>query len=451
MKNSFITVTDQFCGAGGSSQGVRNFARSQNGGIEVKLALNHWKRAIETHNANFPDTDHDCTDISACDPRKYRSTDILITSPECTNHSIAKGKKRKYLAQLDAFGKVEIKPEEERSRATMWDVPRFAEYHDYNIIIVENVVDARMWVMWDAWLLAMFNLGYQHKCCFLNSQHFGETPQSRDRMYVVFWKKGNPKPDLNYRPLAYSPALGRDVQAAQAWKNTDRKFGKYRTQYVYRCPETGDIVEPYYHAAFNAIDWSIKGKPAANYSENTLKRIQYGLDKFQDSPFMVYLDHSKSGIKNATLLSQAARTQTTADTSGLVVPFVVDNYGTSKSSPITNPFGSQTTVSVHGVVNPENVKAFISYYYGKAQASNITDPFGTAGTVDTHALVTYKKPSIEDCTYRTIRPHEVKRIMGFDKDYIMTGNSKEQTKQLGNAVTPDTMTWLIQQTVNSLS
>ncbi|MBL7859520.1 MAG: hypothetical protein JNJ65_00065 [Cyclobacteriaceae bacterium] len=49
---------------------------------------------------------------------------------------------------------------QKRSRATMWDVPRFAEYHSYEIIIVENVVDARYWVQRGAWLLAMHLLGY---------------------------------------------------------------------------------------------------------------------------------------------------------------------------------------------------------------------------------------------------------------------------------------------------
>src|SRR3990167_9655536 len=93
-KNSYLTLTDQFCGAGGSSQGARNLIRKMNGGLKIKLAMNHWKLAIETHNTNFPDTIHDCTDISAADPRRYFSTDILITSPECTNHSLAKGKKQ---------------------------------------------------------------------------------------------------------------------------------------------------------------------------------------------------------------------------------------------------------------------------------------------------------------------------------------------------------------------
>src|SRR6476660_10189522 len=95
--NSYVTVTDQFCGAGGSSLGASR------AGAEIKLALNHGKLAVETHNSNFPNTDHDCTDVSACDPRRYAATDILITSPECTNHSLAKGKQRTGQRQTDMF------------------------------------------------------------------------------------------------------------------------------------------------------------------------------------------------------------------------------------------------------------------------------------------------------------------------------------------------------------
>jgi DNA (cytosine-5)-methyltransferase 1 len=218
-KNSYLTFTDQFCGAGGSSTGAVL------AGLEGKMALNHNPLAIETHNTNHPNMDHDCTDIQACDPRRYPSTDVLITSPECTNHSIAKGQKRKYQNQYKLFSKVELNPEQERSRATMWDVPRFAEYHDYNIVIVENVVDARRWRMWDAWLMAMHSLGYKHKSTYLNSRFFPPCPQSRDRMYVVFWKKGNPAPDLAHRPIAPCQKCG-EKEAYQWWKNPQKKWGE---------------------------------------------------------------------------------------------------------------------------------------------------------------------------------------------------------------------------------
>ncbi len=51
-KTSYLSVTDQFCGAGGSSLGASA------AGTEVILAMNHWELAIETHNTNFPRTDH---------------------------------------------------------------------------------------------------------------------------------------------------------------------------------------------------------------------------------------------------------------------------------------------------------------------------------------------------------------------------------------------------------
>lgn len=151
--SSVVTVTDLFCGAGGSSLGA---AQS---GAEIRMALNHWELAVQTHNSNFPNTDHHCCDASQADPRYYPRTTVLIASPECTNHSLAKGKGRARY-QADLWGTPLIDPAEERSRATMWDVPRFAEVHRYELIIVENVIDARAWVLWDAWLHAMQALGY---------------------------------------------------------------------------------------------------------------------------------------------------------------------------------------------------------------------------------------------------------------------------------------------------
>jgi DNA (cytosine-5)-methyltransferase 1 len=203
-KSSALTVTDQFCGAGGSSLGAVA------AGAELVLALNHWDLAVETHNTNFPNALHECTDIQACDPRRYPRTDLLITSPECVNHSQAKGRKRKQQAQLHLWEKPTIDPAAERSRATMLDVPRFAEYHQYECIIVENVVEAREWILFDEWLLMMQKLGYRWETVYFNSMFAHPTPQSRDRMYVVFWKKGNPAPDLRFTPLAWCAQCGKN-------------------------------------------------------------------------------------------------------------------------------------------------------------------------------------------------------------------------------------------------
>lgn len=74
---------------------------------------------------------------------------------------------------------------------------------------------------------------------------------------------------------------------------------------------------------------------------------------------------------------------------------------------------------------------------------------GTATTKDRHALVT-AAPKVEDCFYRMLYPREVQAAMAFDKDYIVLGSGKDQVKQLGNAVTPPAMEWLVSRCVESL-
>jgi DNA (cytosine-5)-methyltransferase 1 len=526
MKNSYITVTDQFCGAGGSSQGVRNLSRSMGGGLEVKLALNHWKLAIETHNTNFPDTLHECTDISACDPRRYPKTNILITSPECTNHSLAKGKKRKQTTDLFTA----LDPEAERSRATMWDVPRFAEYHNYEIIIVENVVDARSWVMWDAWLKAMHLLGYDHKCVYYNSMHAHPTPQSRDRMYVVFWKRGNKAPDLNLRPLAYCTHCTKQTETYQWFKKTDMPFGKYRQQYVYRCPTCNTIVEPYYYAAFNCIDWSIPGTRIGDrkkpLSDKTVARIQYGIEKYWNNPQIItsrYSSGTECRVRNAvddvmptqpgdsshgifnplivkrnhttspgSLVKDSANdplptqltdngfhilsplimnseygygrnkvrstvdsvgfTQTTRATNGVLMPIIVENKGTSKSRTSNDRLSCITGVNHHALLSDKSLQSFIAQYYGGSNVvSDIKEPVRTFSTKEPSALIMRgEKPSIEDCYYRMLLPHEVKAGMAFDQDYVVLGSGKDQVKQLGNAVTPPVMQELTKRCIETL-
>jgi DNA (cytosine-5)-methyltransferase 1 len=387
LKNTYITVTDQFCGAGGSSIGATE------AGLEVRLAMNHWALAIETHNTNFPNVDHDCTDISAVDPRRYPSTDILITSPECTNHSLAKGKPRRYYEQ-DLFGNNQLDPSEERSRATMWDVPRFAEYHDYRMIVVENVVDAARWRLWDSWLHAMHALGYEHQVIYFNSMFAWPTPQSRDRIYTIFWKRGNPAPDLEFRPPAPCAHCGRDVEAIQTWKKL-RHWGRYKAQYFYRCPACHQEVTPYYYAAFNAIDWAIKAERIGDRKRplkpKTMERIRYGLETYGRRPLIVtgrYTSGIECRVKDAC--EEPLPTQPGDASHAVVFPWLVetgythapDNRAISSSS--AGP--TQTTRQTIGVVG------FLSKQYGgdadpRHMAVGLDEPTGTVTTWDHHALL----------------------------------------------------------------
>lgn len=353
--------------------------------MEVRLALNHWQLAIETHNTNFPNTLHDCTDISACDPRRYPHTSVLITSPECTNHSLANGK-RKPSKQMGMFDQLPTEAEE-RSRATMWDVCRFAEYHGYEAIIVENVVDARKWVMWDAWLQAMHLLGYAHKCVYINSMHFWPTPQSRDRMYVVFWRSGNKAPKLDYRPQAHCAKCGAVVNAVQSWK-PGRSSGIYRKQYVYCCPKCASVVEPFYFAALNAIDWALPAQRIGDrkrpLKDKTMARIQRGLDKY-GSHFLAMKD--SAAVDWAHPLSDALTTQVASSSQHAVVhPFLIETQFThsdsDRSSDITDVMRTQTAQQGRGVVVPH-----ITSYYNMGNGSAITDALPTVVTHDRHGIV----------------------------------------------------------------
>lgn len=446
MRSSHITITDQFCGAGGSSIGA-----VATGG-ELRLALNHWRLAIETHNTNFPQADHDCTDISAADPRRYPSTDILITSPECTNHSLAKGRAR--AGQMaDLFGG-QPDPSAERSRATMWDVPRFAEYHRYRLIVVENVVDARHWITWDAWLHAMHLLGYDYQVVYFNSQFAHPTPQSRDRLYVIFWRRGNRAPDLDFRPLAWCGSCGQDVGAVQSWKRVNRRWGRYGEQYVYRCPTCAAVVRPYYYAAANIVDWALPiqriGDRVKPLKEKTRARIQAGLDKFTATPFAIETVFGGAKAGRAHSLSEPAVTQTTRQSAALVVPpYIVSYYSTDDGTSIDAALPTVTTVDRHGLVVPP---ALLIGNYSPGWARPVTGPMGTVTSYDHHSLLTMPqaKPAIDDCGFRMLQPHEIQAAMAFPDSYVVLGNKRDRVRQLGNAVTPPVMSLLFQRIIATL-
>jgi DNA (cytosine-5)-methyltransferase 1 len=452
----------------------------------VRLALNHWKLAVETHNTNFPLTDHDCADISAVDPRKYPSTDILITSPECTNHTIAKGKPRRYYTH-DLFGTQLVDPAEERSRATMWDVPRFAEYHDYNLILVENVVDAGKWVMFDAWLHAMRLLGYEYEIVYLNSMFTWPTPQSRDRMYTVFWKKGNPRPNLDFRPRAWCERCQVNVESIQTWKKPNRKWGRYKTQYFYRCPHCHHQVEPYYYAAFNAIDFSIPAERIGDRKKSlrpkTMARIQYGLETFGRKPMIVTTSYGDEKNRARDAYEATMPTQVGTDKHAIVMPWLVEtNYtGENRAETAAAALATQTARQSVGVAMPSflvktvrqdgeysqaidgadplmcvtaggnhhallSADHFLTYYYKTTKVGGLNEPFGVVSTRDRMNLLggALEAMTVDDLTFRMLQPHEIGKAMAFPGNYVVLGNGRQKVKQYGNAVTPPAMEMLIQ-------
>lgn len=488
-RSSSVTITDLFCGAGGSSQGA------EEAGAEIALGLNHWPLAVETHAANFRAAAHECADVQATDPRRYFPTTILIASPECTNHSLAKGQRRKAAGQRDFFAPRDFDPAAVRSRATMWDVVRFAEAHRYELVLVENVVDVRYWECWEPWLAAMHALGYRHECVYLNAMFAHPTPQSRDRVYVVFWKRGNRAPDLQIRPPAFCGRCDRHVESVQSWK-PGRTWGRYKRQYVYCCPVCGGVVEPYYFAALNAIDWTLPAERIGDRKRalkgRTLERIRFGLARYGRTPLVVRTNMT-SGVECRVRAAGAPPldTQPGSNITALVAPghpmliHTRNLHGTecrvrSAAEPVPTQTGcsdfalvSQGALmsmrdagrfvyagpdeAVHTQVATASQTAIISRapflvsYYANAQAESAGEAMRTVTVLDRHAVVQAgEEPAVEDCYFRMLAAHEVGRAMAFRDGYVVMGNARDRVKQYGNAVCPPVMLELVRRAIASL-
>ncbi len=113
---------DMFCGGGGSSRGAAM------AGVTPVAALDMWELATATYRLNFP---HAITyqmrarSLSAARVHEeIGKIDLLLASPECTSHSVAKGNKARC----------------ETSRATAFEVIRFAKALRPRWLVVENVM-----------------------------------------------------------------------------------------------------------------------------------------------------------------------------------------------------------------------------------------------------------------------------------------------------------------------
>ncbi|WP_188114338.1 DNA cytosine methyltransferase [Streptomyces apricus] len=448
-----LTLTDLFCGAGGSSTGA-----AQVPGVQVAFAANHARDAIDSHQANHPEADHDLADISEVEPTRYPKTDLLWASPACTAHSFASGKKLGHGEYVDGVRATSgIDEAAIKSRATMWDCVRFAETHQYRAIIVENVVEVMQWgppkkpgAVFKAWLDSMRAWGYEHRLVFLNSmfaQALGEgAPQSRDRFYAIFWRTGDRAPDFDkwLRPQAECPQHGR-VQVVQRFKRPDRQHGKFRAQYTYACPYTTcelQALEPKVRSAAEAIDWTLPAKTLGErkrpLAESTLRRIRAGYQQFATSDHLLVPVEGRQG-KVARPAHLPLRTCTTRNETGLALrePYMVElRGGNSSHRSIKEPLAAVCAGgNHHGLVQ---APAMTLPYYSGSKARPASEPLGTVTTLDRHAVLPGGEiEHFEDLRFRMLEPSEYARAMALPEGYVLTPKSKRnRVKLIGNGVTP---------------
>ena len=141
-------------------------------GATPVAALDMWELATKTYKLNFPEATAYTTKASSISPDKVLADvghcNLLLASPECTNHSIARGNR----------------PRCEDSRNTAFEVIRFAKVLKPRWIVVENVLQMRDWDRFREWIDGLEAIGYKTELGILDAQFHG-TPQSRRRLFVV--------------------------------------------------------------------------------------------------------------------------------------------------------------------------------------------------------------------------------------------------------------------------
>lgn len=301
-----LVAVDMFSGFGGLTKGL------EMAGFTTIMAANHNRYKVEVHEANHPHAEHWIADLVDTESADYHSArdlppaDILAAGVSCVNHSQANTQKA-YAQGATLFDFDDPEWEErvtrsERDRATANCVLHYAAAHHPRLILIECTTELSSWgpaipgkpkigdgstYRW--WLKQFELLGYRYRVLYLNSMFFG-VPQSRDRLYIAFWDKAIPTPDLDHRPHAWCDRCSTVVESVWTWKTGVPPSGsvRYGKQYCYRCPSCRSEVAPAFAPSLMALDLSDLGtqigdrpKPLA---PATMARAERCRQRFADFP-----------------------------------------------------------------------------------------------------------------------------------------------------------------------
>lgn len=160
-----LTFVDLFCGAG---LGARGAVKA---GANPLLGIDAWDLATQTYKSNFPKAQvitSRIEDVDAKELGSQYSPDVLLTSPECTSHSIARG----------------AKSGSEQSRETAIGIIPWIAAMNPRWVVVENVNRMRKWDRHCELVESIESRGYAVSDLLLNSADFGAA-QARRRMFLI--------------------------------------------------------------------------------------------------------------------------------------------------------------------------------------------------------------------------------------------------------------------------
>ena len=168
---STIRVLDLFSGGGGSSYGARS------AGATIVAGVDAWGVASKTYARNFPHAAALNLRLEGDEIHQAVANlgriDLLLASPECTNHTCARGSR----------------PVCEDSRLTAWQVLHHARALRPKWIVIENVIQMRSWTRFRDFERELLDLDYNIWPHVLDASDFG-VPQSRRRLFLVCSRDG---------------------------------------------------------------------------------------------------------------------------------------------------------------------------------------------------------------------------------------------------------------------
>lgn len=237
-------------------------------GAQIVAAIDSDPLAVATYKNNFPNAKVVEGRLNGRNAVRLIGdvgrVDLVLASPECTNHSVARGARAIDTASLESG--LYVLP-----FIRAWK-PRF--------LVLENVSRMQRWAGWEGFRAELSSTGYEHAVFILDAQHFG-VPQARRRMFLLACREERP-------PTEIQSAARRVRTAAEVLDPP----GTYVARPVYK-----------------------RSRPLAEATIERIKRGRKGVRGDEDFIIVYYGSDAAGGWQP---LDRPLRTLTTLDRFGLV-------------------------------------------------------------------------------------------------------------------------------------
>lgn len=411
-------IVDLFAGGGGASLGIEMAT-----GRQVDVAVNHDPVAVAMHATNHPQTRHVTSDVFEVDPREVaagRPVGLLWASPDCTDHSRAKGGKPIRTV---------------RRRALAWVVKRWAGTVRPRVILLENVPEFEGWGplvgpsgewrrcprragrTFRRWVRDLEGLGYAVEWRVLKAADYG-APTIRQRLFIAARCDGRP---IVWPEPSHGPGAGRPYRSAA------------------ECIDWTIPMLSIFATREEARAWGRahgRHAPVRPLAPATLRRTARGVVKFvldDPEPFLVTLNHSGgrqhaprglgepvrtlSGSRDAhalvatgggrnilvapILAGVGGRAGQSPERSGeapmgtttakgdvaLIAPYLIPRYGERDGQEPRVRSVEEPHPVVVPTANGAQLVAGLLKHYGGVVGSDLREPLGAVTAVDHHSLL----------------------------------------------------------------